>query len=64
MYNDAEEMIGNFLSVTQSQSPAVIGARWGRLACRILGISFISKLLSKMFPAKPSSSMSFLYGFK
>lgn len=37
MYNDAEEMLGNFLSVSQSLSPSLSGARWGRLACHILG---------------------------
>lgn len=37
MYDDAEEMLGNFLSVIQPQSSSVLGARWGRLACRILG---------------------------
>ena len=37
MYNDAEQMLGNFISVSQLQSASVLGARWGRLACRILG---------------------------
>jgi translation initiation factor 3 subunit E len=37
MYNDAEQMLGNFIGVAQLQSPSVLGARWGRLACRILG---------------------------
>lgn len=37
IYNDAEDMLGNFLSVVQpGQSSSVLGARWGRLACRIL----------------------------
>jgi translation initiation factor 3 subunit E len=36
MYVDAEEMLGNFLSVVQSQNSSVLGALWGRLACRIL----------------------------
>ena len=37
MYNEAEEMLGNFLSVVQpGQSSSVLAARWGRLACRIL----------------------------
>jgi translation initiation factor 3 subunit E len=36
-YNVAEEMLGNFLSIAQSQTSSVLGARWGRLACRILG---------------------------
>lgn len=37
MYNDAEEMLGNFLSVSQPLSTSLTGARWGRLACHILG---------------------------
>ncbi len=37
MYNDAEEMLGNYLSVNQSQISCILSARWGRLACRILG---------------------------
>ena len=36
MYSEAEEMLGNFLSVVQSQSGSIQGALWGRLACRIL----------------------------
>lgn len=36
MYCDAEEMLGNFLSVAQAQTTSVLGALWGRLACRIL----------------------------
>lgn len=36
MYADAYVMLGNFLSVAQMQTPSVLGALWGRLACRIL----------------------------
>jgi sulfite exporter TauE/SafE len=36
MYAEAHEMLGNFLSIHQSQSVLVLGALWGRLACRIL----------------------------
>lgn len=36
MYADAYLMLGNFLSVMQVQTPSVLGALWGRLACRIL----------------------------
>jgi translation initiation factor 3 subunit E len=36
MYAEAEEMLGNFLSVVQPSGSAVLGALWGRLACRIL----------------------------
>lgn len=36
MYADAYVMLGNFLSVTQAQTASVLGALWGRLACRIL----------------------------
>jgi translation initiation factor 3 subunit E len=36
MYADAYLMLGNFLSVSQGQSGSVLGALWGRLACRIL----------------------------
>ena len=37
IYNEAEEMLGNYLSISHLQSSSVIGAKWGRLACRILG---------------------------
>jgi translation initiation factor 3 subunit E len=36
LYAEAYLMLGNFLSVHQSQSVSVLGALWGRLACRIL----------------------------
>mmetsp|Transcript_16771 Transcript_16771/g.25199 ORF Transcript_16771/g.25199 Transcript_16771/m.25199 type:complete len:475 (+) Transcript_16771:67-1491(+) len=36
MYTDAEDMLGNYLSIVQSQTSTVLGALWGRLACRIL----------------------------
>jgi len=38
IYSDAEDMLGEFLSVTQSGpvSSSYIGALWGRLACRVL----------------------------
>ena len=36
MYADAYLMLGNFLSINQAQSVSVLGALWGRLACRIL----------------------------
>lgn len=37
LYDDADSMLSNFLSVAQHNSSALLGARWGRLACRILG---------------------------
>ena len=36
MYADAYLMLGNFLSIVQVQTASVLGALWGRLACRIL----------------------------
>ena len=36
MYTDAEGMLGNYLSINQQQNNSVLGALWGRLACRIL----------------------------
>lgn len=37
IYQEVEEMLGNFLSVVQpGQSSSLLPARWGRLACRIL----------------------------
>eukprot|EP01038_Epipyxis_sp_PR26KG_P006043 gene6043-8320_t len=36
MYIDAEEMLGNYLSVSQPHNSSYLGALWGRLACRIL----------------------------
>lgn len=36
MYEDAETMIENFLSVLNPVSSSMVGAKWGRLACRIL----------------------------
>ena len=36
IYSDAEDMLGNYLSLTQSNTPGALGALWGRLACRIL----------------------------
>jgi translation initiation factor 3 subunit E len=36
-YNDAEIMLSHYISIAQPQSPSLLGARWGRLACRILG---------------------------
>lgn len=35
-YGDAEAMLGNYLSITQTNSSLVLGALWGRLACRIV----------------------------
>lgn len=36
MYSEAEDMLGKYLSINQPQTPSVLGALWGRLACRIL----------------------------
>jgi hypothetical protein len=36
MYSEAEEMLGKYLSISQPQTSTVLGALWGRLACRIL----------------------------
>eukprot|EP00607_Mallomonas_marina_P009925 CAMPEP_0182419722 /NCGR_PEP_ID=MMETSP1167-20130531/4109_1 /TAXON_ID=2988 /ORGANISM="Mallomonas Sp, Strain CCMP3275" /LENGTH=326 /DNA_ID=CAMNT_0024594785 /DNA_START=455 /DNA_END=1435 /DNA_ORIENTATION=+ len=36
MYSDAEGMLGRYLSISQPQNNSVLGALWGRLACRIL----------------------------
>ena len=36
----AADMLGNYLSVVQSQSNSVLGALWGRLSCRILQASW------------------------
>lgn len=36
VYEEAATMLNNFLSIVQVQSSSVIGALWGRLACRIL----------------------------
>jgi translation initiation factor 3 subunit E len=45
IYDEAEKMLGNFLSLTQPQSnPAVMGALWGRLNCRILQANWDSSL--------------------
>jgi translation initiation factor 3 subunit E len=44
MYSDAETMLGNYLSVVQTQNSSVIGALWGRLACRILQAHWNSAL--------------------
>ena len=37
LYEDAETILDNFLSVEKPQTSSVVGAKWGRLACRILG---------------------------
>lgn len=36
MYSDAEVMLCNYLDIKQQSNSSVIGALWGRLACRIL----------------------------
>ena len=36
LYEDADAILTNFLSVVQPNSSAVVGACWGQLACRIL----------------------------
>lgn len=36
MYSDAEIMLENYLAIGQAQNSFVLGALWGRLACRIL----------------------------
>lgn len=45
MYSDAEEMLGNFLSVTQPSGALYQGALWGRLACRILQAKWADSLV-------------------
>merc|ERR1711871_188791 len=44
VYEEAATMLGNFLSVVQLQSYSVLGALWGRLACRILQASWEQSL--------------------
>lgn len=36
MYVDAEIMLSKYLSIQQVQTPSVLGALWGRLACSVL----------------------------
>ena len=48
MYLDAEIMLGRFLSISQTQSPSVLGALWGRLACRVLQAKWDESLLDLM----------------
>jgi hypothetical protein len=36
MYSEAEILLSKYLSVQQTQNTSVLGALWGRLACRIL----------------------------
>jgi hypothetical protein len=36
MYSEAEILLTKYLSVSQPQTTSVLGALWGRLACRIL----------------------------
>lgn len=43
MYSDAEDMLGNYLSVTQTKN--ILGALWGRLACRILQAKWADSLV-------------------
>jgi translation initiation factor 3 subunit E len=45
MYSDAEDMLGNYLSVTQSSTTSMLGALWGRLACRILQAKWADSLV-------------------
>jgi translation initiation factor 3 subunit E len=44
-YKEAADMLGNYLSVFQSQCSSVLGALWGRLSCRILQASWEESLL-------------------
>ena len=44
MYSDAEDMLGKYLTVSQPQSPNVLGALWGRLACRVLQSKWVEAL--------------------
>ncbi len=45
MYIDAEDMLGNYLSITQPHSSSShLGALWGRLACRILQAKWADSL--------------------
>lgn len=44
MYSDAEDMLGNYLSITQVNSSYTLGALWGRLACRILQAKWADSL--------------------
>ena len=43
-YKEAADMLGNYLSVVQTQSNSVLGALWGRLGCRILQASWEESL--------------------
>jgi translation initiation factor 3 subunit E len=36
IYDEAGAMLANYLTVSQPQSPSVLGALWGRLNCKIL----------------------------
>lgn len=44
MYTDAEDMLGNYLSVAQPHNSSYLGALWGRLACRILQAKWTDSL--------------------
>lgn len=44
MYEIAEGMLGNYLSISQPQNNSVLGALWGRLACRILQANWDASL--------------------
>jgi translation initiation factor 3 subunit E len=44
MYSDAEDMIGKYLTVVHPQSQHVLGALWGRLACRVLQAKWAESL--------------------
>ena len=40
MYQDAEAMLTNYLSISQSSNPIYVAALWGRLACHIVQGTF------------------------
>lgn len=44
MYTNAEDMLGHYLSVTQSHTASHLGALWGRLACRIVQAKWTDSL--------------------
>lgn len=44
IYDEAEQMLGNYLSISQPHNPNVLGALWGRLSCRILQANWTESL--------------------
>jgi len=48
IYSEAEEMLCNYLSISQSPSPSWQGALWGRLVCRILQAKWEDSLTDLM----------------